>query len=636
MKRLGHYLIILKTMLTLFDPTSDIVIAFTKTLIHSLWIGTILLLIVKALLLFIRDNHSGIRYWISTSGLILFVLATGLVFTQLFAPSFQSEVVFGDASLKTLLLLAVSKTSSMGEIATIEVYYSILLKIYLIGLLLFTIRWIGTALQICSTINKGDNAESTALTLLESLKLKLGIKKKIRLISSSKLRAPVLYGFFKPVIIIPTGMFFNLPHEQVESILMHELIHVKRLDFFVNLLQSVVELLFFFNPFVWILSKQIRTEREKYCDDLVVDSGSSPSDYAKALLNLSLLQSNRYDLAIPVTGNNRQVLLNRIQRILNINTMKIRNKRRVFLSYLVVASFIILLISSGFRSAFFTIDKGTNGKLVPIESANSMNGLETDETLDNDHQIYAESDAITVLLEDHEICLQDTNIVVRLDSMTDEEWEFYRLELEEEYEELSNIDWDAEEAEFEINKQEMLEDIEFDIAHFKIDMEEAREEIVNLNKEEILRELKEAKVHMDTIKHDIDWEEMEQELELAKEEMELAIQEIHMNMQDSAHFLHETHEALQHSLHELKEIDIEKIKVNIEEAMEDIDLDFDFDFNFDQTFDINFDSIMKEAQISIEEIDFEEIRQNIEEAMQKMELEMQEMDERRKEKKEEE
>jgi bla regulator protein blaR1 len=621
-------------MLTFFDSTSDFSIAFMKSLIHSLWIGAILVLIVKALLLFIRDNHSGVRYWISTSGLLIFVLATGVLFTQLFAPSLPSELVLSDTSLKTLFLLAASKASLGGDLSSIEVYYPILLKIYLLGLLLFTIRWIVSVFQIRSIINKGDGTESATLALLESLKLKLGIKMEIKLISSTKLGAPVLYGFLKPVIIVPAGMFFNLPHKQVESILMHELIHVKRLDFFVNLLQSVVELIFFFNPFIWVMSKQIRIEREKYCDDLVVDSGSSPSVYAKALLNLSLLQSNRYDLAIPATGSNRQVLLNRIQRLLNINTMKTRNKRRVFLTYLVVVSFIVLLISSGFRSAFFTIDKGGNGRLVPTESSKRMSLTGTDDAVDFAHHIHAASDPVSVIVDDHELCMQDTSIVVDLDSMSDEEWEVYRQELEEGYEELKNMDWEAEEAEFEKNKQEMLADLDFDREHFEKDIQMAREEIKNLNKEKIILELQEAKVHMDTIKHDLDWEKMEQDLELAREDIELAIQEMHLHMQDSAHFLQDAHEAMQHSLHELQEIDLEEIMKNVEEAMVDIDLDFDFDFDFDHTFNINFDSIMNEAQISIEEIDFEEIRQNIEEAMQKMEIEMQEMDERRKENKE--
>ena len=119
----------------------------------------------------------------------------------------------------------------------------------------------------------------------------LKIRTKVRLLISESIKGPALYGFFKPVIVVPTGMFFNLSNEQVESILMHELIHVKRFDFLVNLLQTLVEILFFFNPFVWLLSQQIRTEREKYCDDLVIKSGSSPAVYAKALLNLSILQT---------------------------------------------------------------------------------------------------------------------------------------------------------------------------------------------------------------------------------------------------------------------------------------------------------------------------------------------------------
>jgi len=310
--------------------------------------------------------------------------------------------------------------------------------------------------------------------------------------------------------------------------------------------------------------------------------------------------------------------------------MKTKNKRKAFLTYLIVVSFLVIFISSGFKSSFFTIDKGGHRTMASADLATDYKKIAAADDLD--HHLSLTAEPLKIIIEDNELCLQDTIVKVSLDSMTDEEWEFYRQELEEGYQELSEIDWEAEEAEFEKQRQEMLTDVMFDKDQLIKDLALVKDEMKNINKEEILLRLEEAKLHMDTIKHDFDWEKMEQELELAREEMEITIQELHLKMQDSVHCLHETHEALQHGLHSIEEIDLEVIMENVEEALKDID--FDFDFDFDHELNINFDSIMKDAQIAIEDIDFEEIRQNIEEAMQKMEKEMQEMDEQRRERKE--
>ena len=100
---------------------------------------------------------------------------------------------------------------------------------------------------------------------------------------------PTVLGILKPMILLPVSVASGLTPEQVESVLAHELAHLKRYDHLVNLMQCVIESLLFFHPAVWWVSRRIRDEREHCCDDLVVACGAVPLDYATSLLRVAEL-----------------------------------------------------------------------------------------------------------------------------------------------------------------------------------------------------------------------------------------------------------------------------------------------------------------------------------------------------------
>jgi Zn-dependent protease with chaperone function len=98
-----------------------------------------------------------------------------------------------------------------------------------------------------------------------------GIARPVALLESCFTDAPVLIGYWRPVILLPLGCLTGLSAAQVECILLHELAHVMRHDYIVNLLQSLVEGLLFYHPAVWWVSRVVRAERENCCDDRVVE-----------------------------------------------------------------------------------------------------------------------------------------------------------------------------------------------------------------------------------------------------------------------------------------------------------------------------------------------------------------------------
>jgi len=109
-------------------------------------------------------------------------------------------------------------------------------------------------------------------------------------------------GALKPIILFPIGAVTYLSVEQMEAILAHELAHIRRNDYFFNILHSLVEIIFYFHPAVWWLSNTIRNERENCCDDIAVSVSGNSLSYAKALVNLQELHAHSPTLAMGFAG----------------------------------------------------------------------------------------------------------------------------------------------------------------------------------------------------------------------------------------------------------------------------------------------------------------------------------------------
>ena len=115
--------------------------------------------------------------------------------------------------------------------------------------------------------------------MLERVSQRLGLRRATQILQSTLVQVPVVAGYFRPVILVPMSVISGLPASQLEAILAHELAHIRRHDYLVNLLQTLVETVFFYHPGVWWLSRQIRNERENCCDDLAVAVVGSGVDY---------------------------------------------------------------------------------------------------------------------------------------------------------------------------------------------------------------------------------------------------------------------------------------------------------------------------------------------------------------------
>ncbi len=222
----------------------------------------------------------------------------------------------------------------------LAVLYFLLLGIYSIR---FIRKMIGNYSLRISGLSK---APIDFRLFVNNTAIHLGIKGKVHLWMSSKVDVPSVTGFFKPVILLPAALLANLSVKQVESVLLHELAHIKRNDYLVNLVQATIELLLFFNPFVLLLGKAIARERENCCDDWVINYRYDQYDYASALLLLEEQRHLKPGFAMTAT-NDKKNLLHRVKRLFgtepktNLNTHH-RLKFIGFSALLIVSIFLAL------------------------------------------------------------------------------------------------------------------------------------------------------------------------------------------------------------------------------------------------------------------------------------------------------
>lgn len=150
---------------------------------------------------------------------------------------------------------------------------------------------------------------------LARLVARLRITRPVRIFESALVQVPAVIGWLRPVVLLPASALTGLTPLQLDALLAHELAHVRRHDYLVNVLQSVVETLLFYHPAVWWVSRRVREEREHCCDDLAVAVCGDAHFYATALLGMEQLRFGTPAFALAATGRSGSSLMARIRRL---------------------------------------------------------------------------------------------------------------------------------------------------------------------------------------------------------------------------------------------------------------------------------------------------------------------------------
>lgn len=271
-----------------------------RALLHFLWQGAVIGLVAALLLHVLRVARPQARYAIACMALLACALAPIADIAWQLGHA-QAAVVLMPLtpvqgvpmrSLPAMVLAPMlgNATQMLAQAWRLDDALPAIVAVWAAGACVLSLRlamgvW---AIQRLCAMPQGD-AWAAWQARLDALAPRFGIRHPVALRLVDTLVSPATVGWWRPVVLLPTALLTRMPVELVEALLAHELAHVRRHDFLVNLLQGAVEALLFYHPVTWWLSRRIRIEREQVADRLAANVLAAPRRLAVALSELSEL-----------------------------------------------------------------------------------------------------------------------------------------------------------------------------------------------------------------------------------------------------------------------------------------------------------------------------------------------------------
>lgn len=320
--------------------------SFAITMMHSIWQ-------MALLLLFYYTVTAAFRNWppLAKRNLLLFIL-----FAQVLSSVTSFYLIYSKPfsdyreDIQTLL------QSFSASQSWLQQYAPVLFALYTFGLLYkLGYTWFSWK-RFGRIYSKELIKPSVDIRLFSEAKaLHFGISKKVQVWCSDHIRSPLTYGYFKPVILLPVALVSQLNLQQTEALIVHELTHIRNNDYLFNWFILGTEAVFFFNPFVRIAAKKIRTEREKSCDIQVLQFNYPAISYAETLLYIAQQQQLKAAVVPVAAVNKKTELLDRIRYFSDDKNISSQQTRHFSFAALFIWSFIILNI---FFAGLFVTNKG--------------------------------------------------------------------------------------------------------------------------------------------------------------------------------------------------------------------------------------------------------------------------------------
>jgi TonB family protein len=291
------------------------------TLLHLCWQGTLVAVVLWCMLGLLGGRSSQMRYAVACLALGLMIALPLGTFAHLASVEYQLRAAFDSSAVAIepgmVLRVRAGELSAPWPVrmaVALDHALPWILLAWFAGVILFVCR-LNVGLLVARRMRSaGTTAAPVELQqIFEALRRRLGVERAVRLMHSALVQAPTVIGWLRPVVLIPASCLTGLSTMQIEAVLAHELAHIRRHDYLVSVLQSVIETLLFYHPAVWWVSKQVRRERECCCDEMAVAVGGDRLAYARAL---SLLEERRSFYPEVALGANGGVLKMRIKRLL--------------------------------------------------------------------------------------------------------------------------------------------------------------------------------------------------------------------------------------------------------------------------------------------------------------------------------
>jgi beta-lactamase regulating signal transducer with metallopeptidase domain len=301
--------------------------------VHSIWQAAGIAVLTGIALIALRRHSARARYWTANAAMLLILLSSAATFgyyctgLEKDASAFQQPTVQESAAIfspdkahpEQTLAAQHSAAPDIDITGYLNHNLPLIVALWFLGMCIFLLRLLGNIGYVYYLKNHLNfPAEAYWDELLEKLLHRSRLRAPVQLLESALVRSPMVIGYFKPVILFPIGLINRLDPENVEAILAHELAHILHRDYLFNLLQSIVETLFYYHPAVWWLSARVRHEREIAADDVAVRLTGNSIGYAKSLVLIQDLAWMPLQMTPAFAGTRKNQLLRRIQHILHV------------------------------------------------------------------------------------------------------------------------------------------------------------------------------------------------------------------------------------------------------------------------------------------------------------------------------
>jgi len=289
-------------------------------LLHFLWQGSLAALLLAGCNLALRDSSARIRYGVSCLFLMLLLALPVLTLTASLAHAPALAATPADLAIGIPAARPQAGAASAPAIAGPSLENSLtpllpwIVALWIAGVTLLSLRWIGAwtylhRLRRAASLSVPPEWESALRELMRRAAVSFPVRLRVHCLG----QAPCVIGWLRPVILMPAASLTGMDWRAVEALLAHELAHIRRHDYLVNLVQTTVDTLLFYHPAVWWVSRQIRIERENCCDDLAAQICGDRLVYARALVDLERVRASQPAFAMSARGGS---LIHRIQRLL--------------------------------------------------------------------------------------------------------------------------------------------------------------------------------------------------------------------------------------------------------------------------------------------------------------------------------
>ncbi|MFA5863704.1 MAG: M56 family metallopeptidase [Phycisphaerae bacterium] len=350
-------------------------------LVHFLWQAVAVGVLLGIALLVLRNRRANVRYITACIALLLMAILPAVTMQVMWEPPSRIDLASPISAAKIIISTPPASANADHPIepaaivaagvslppqlwhkraATIlENHLPWIVAGWLTGVMLLSIRllasWLWTQqIKHSRTLPVPTRRQEQFLDLAR----RIGVSRPVRLLESALTAVPIVIGHLRPVILLPASALTGLTPSQLEAILIHELAHIRRYDYLVNLIQTVIETLLFYHPAVWWVSRRIRIERENCCDDLAVQFCGDRLTYARALVTMEELRQDHGQLAVAADGGS---LLSRIQRLVNLPTNSFASPRWMA-GMAGLATVIILLTGLTLSTYVLAADKSQDQK----------------------------------------------------------------------------------------------------------------------------------------------------------------------------------------------------------------------------------------------------------------------------------